>query len=282
MALLDARSRQDRGQRGGRGARGGGLPALLRSSCAKASPTTTHTRRSGRWCASARGTFRWRSSPARSRRAGRRQYRAGQAGRADAAGRGAGGARAVGGRRAAHALQLLPGRGEVVGKRLVADARVRGVLFTGSTEVARLLQRGLAGRAGERGRAIPLIAETGGQNAMIVDSSALAEQVVADVLASAFDSAGQRCSALRVLCVQHEAAERAAGHAAGRDGRTARRRPGRAAHRRRPGDRRRARAARSSSTSRRCAPRATACTRPARPLHRVRRRWPAAASCCPP
>ena len=106
------------------------------------------------------------------------------------------------------AVQLLPGEGATVGARLVADARVQGVLFTGSTEVARLLQKGIAGRVDARGRAIPLIAETGGQNAMIVDSSALAEQVVADVLNSAFDSAGQRCSALRVLCVQDDAADR--------------------------------------------------------------------------
>jgi RHH-type proline utilization regulon transcriptional repressor/proline dehydrogenase/delta 1-pyrroline-5-carboxylate dehydrogenase len=105
------------------------------------------------------------------------------------------------------ALQLVPGRGSVVGARMVADPRVRGVLFTGSTEVARILQRTVAGRVDESGRAIPLIAETGGQNAMIVDSSALSEQVVGDVLASAFDSAGQRCSALRVLCVQEESAD---------------------------------------------------------------------------
>jgi RHH-type proline utilization regulon transcriptional repressor/proline dehydrogenase/delta 1-pyrroline-5-carboxylate dehydrogenase len=106
------------------------------------------------------------------------------------------------------ALQLLPGRGETVGAALVADARVRGVLFTGSTEVARLLQRTLAGRLNPDGQPVPLIAETGGQNAMVVDSSALAEQVVQDVITSAFDSAGQRCSALRVLCVQREAAAR--------------------------------------------------------------------------
>jgi RHH-type transcriptional regulator, proline utilization regulon repressor / proline dehydrogenase / delta 1-pyrroline-5-carboxylate dehydrogenase len=105
-------------------------------------------------------------------------------------------------------LQLLPGRGETVGATLVGDERVQGVLFTGSTEVARLLQRQLAGRLSPAGRTVPLIAETGGQNAMIVDSSALVEQVVTDVLASAFDSAGQRCSALRVLCVQEEAADR--------------------------------------------------------------------------
>jgi len=105
-------------------------------------------------------------------------------------------------------LQLLPGPGETVGAALVADVRVCGVLFTGSTQVARVLQRALAGRLDGLGQPVPLIAETGGQNAMIVDSSALIEQVVGDVLVSAFDSAGQRCSALRVLCVQEDIAER--------------------------------------------------------------------------
>lgn len=104
------------------------------------------------------------------------------------------------------ALQLLPGRGETVGAALVADARVRGVVFTGSTEVARQIHRAVAGRS----PALRLVAETGGQNAMIVDSSAHLEQVVQDVLASGFDSAGQRCSALRVLCVQEEIAGRLA------------------------------------------------------------------------
>ncbi len=106
------------------------------------------------------------------------------------------------------ALHLLPGPGETVGAALVADARVQGVLFTGSTEVARLLQRTLAQRLDAHARPVTLVAETGGQNAMFVDSSALPEQVVADVLASAFDSAGQRCSALRVLCVQDDVADR--------------------------------------------------------------------------
>ncbi len=105
-------------------------------------------------------------------------------------------------------VQLLPGPGETVGARLVGDERIKGVMFTGSTDVARLLQRNIAGRLDAQGRPIPLIAETGGQNAMIVDSSALTEQVVIDVVASAFDSAGQRCSALRVLCVQEDSAER--------------------------------------------------------------------------
>ncbi|HVR52255.1 MAG TPA: L-glutamate gamma-semialdehyde dehydrogenase, partial [Pseudorhodoferax sp.] len=106
------------------------------------------------------------------------------------------------------AVQLVPGPGSTVGARMVADARVQAVMFTGSTEVARLLQRQLAARSGPTGAPVPLIAETGGQNAMVVDSSALVEQVVGDVMASAFDSAGQRCSALRVLCVQEDVAER--------------------------------------------------------------------------
>ncbi len=106
------------------------------------------------------------------------------------------------------ALQLLPGRGETVGAALVDDPRVNGVVFTGSTEVARLLQRTLSRRLTARGQVVPLIAETGGQNAMLVDSSALIEQAVADIVSSAFDSAGQRCSALRLLCVQDDAAER--------------------------------------------------------------------------
>ncbi len=106
------------------------------------------------------------------------------------------------------AVQLLPGRGETVGARLIADERVRGVMFTGSTEVAGIIQRNIAGRLDAQGRTIPLIAETGGLNTMIVDSSALTEQVVVDVVSSAFDSAGQRCSALRVLCVQEDVADR--------------------------------------------------------------------------
>ena len=101
------------------------------------------------------------------------------------------------------ALQLLPGPGETVGAALVADSRIAGVIFTGSTEVARIIQRQLATRSDDP----VLIAETGGQNAMIVDSSALSEQVVIDALSSAFDSAGQRCSALRVLCLQDDIAE---------------------------------------------------------------------------
>ena len=107
----------------------------------------------------------------------------------------------------ADALQLVPGDG-AIGGALVAAPATAGVIFTGSTEVARLIQRQLSTRLSPAGLPIPLVAETGGQNAMIVDSSALAEQVVADVLASAFDSAGQRCSALRILCLQEEIADR--------------------------------------------------------------------------
>ena len=104
----------------------------------------------------------------------------------------------------AAALQLLTGRGETVGAALVGDPRIAGVLFTGSTAVAQLINRTLALRATDA----VLVAETGGQNAMVVDSSALSEQVVADALASAFDSAGQRCSALRILCLQDDIADR--------------------------------------------------------------------------
>ncbi len=107
----------------------------------------------------------------------------------------------------ADALQLLPGDGRI-GAALVGSEKTCGVMFTGSTEVARLIQAQLASRLLPNGKPIPLIAETGGQNAMIVDSSALAEQVVFDVIASAFDSAGQRCSALRVLCLQDDVADR--------------------------------------------------------------------------
>ena len=102
-------------------------------------------------------------------------------------------------------LQFLPGDGARVGALLTADPRIAGVAFTGSNETASLIQRALAARPGP---IATLIAETGGQNAMIVDSSALPEQVVSDALLSAFGSAGQRCSALRILCVQEEIADR--------------------------------------------------------------------------
>lgn len=100
-------------------------------------------------------------------------------------------------------LHLLPGSGEVIGNQIVADPRIAGVMFTGSTETAKLIQQSLTNRPGPM---VPLIAETGGQNTMIVDSSALAEQVVIDVIQSAFNSAGQRCSALRVLFLQTDIA----------------------------------------------------------------------------
>ncbi|MBI1205729.1 MAG: bifunctional proline dehydrogenase/L-glutamate gamma-semialdehyde dehydrogenase PutA [Azospirillum sp.] len=103
------------------------------------------------------------------------------------------------------ALHLLPGDGATVGARLVSDPRIAGVAFTGSTETARLINRTLAARLGP---IVPLIAETGGQNAMIVDSSALPEQVIDDVVTSAFRSAGQRCSSLRVLFLQDDIADR--------------------------------------------------------------------------
>jgi RHH-type proline utilization regulon transcriptional repressor/proline dehydrogenase/delta 1-pyrroline-5-carboxylate dehydrogenase len=101
------------------------------------------------------------------------------------------------------ALAFLPGDGAVIGARLTADPRVDGVAFTGSTETAWAISRALAAR---NAPIASLIAETGGQNAMLVDSSALPEQVVLDVVQSAFNSAGQRCSALRVLYLQKDIA----------------------------------------------------------------------------
>lgn len=100
-------------------------------------------------------------------------------------------------------LQLLIGPGKIVGAKLVNDIRIAGVMFTGSTETAKFIEQSLANR---KGPIALFIAETGGQNAMIVDSSALAEQTVIDIAQSAFNSAGQRCSALRVLFVQEEMA----------------------------------------------------------------------------
>jgi RHH-type proline utilization regulon transcriptional repressor/proline dehydrogenase/delta 1-pyrroline-5-carboxylate dehydrogenase len=104
----------------------------------------------------------------------------------------------------ANALGLLPGDGQA-GSAIVRDPRIAGVAFTGGTDTARRIAADLAARPGP---IIPLIGETGGINAMIVDSSALPEQVTADVLSSAFGSAGQRCSSLRLLCLQEDVADR--------------------------------------------------------------------------
>ena len=104
----------------------------------------------------------------------------------------------------ADVLQLLQGPGETVAAPLVSDERIAGVAFTGSVDVAKAINRALAARDGA---IAPLIAETGGQNAMIVDSTALPEQVTDDIMTSAFASAGQRCSALRILCLQEEVAD---------------------------------------------------------------------------
>ncbi len=102
-------------------------------------------------------------------------------------------------------LHFLPGRGSVVGAAMSRSEDIAGICFTGSTDTARIIERSMAARSGAIGT---LIAETGGLNAMIVDSSALAEQVVLDAVASGFNSAGQRCSALRLLIVQEEVAPR--------------------------------------------------------------------------
>jgi len=102
-------------------------------------------------------------------------------------------------------LHCIIGSGATLGSQLMEDNRVCGVMFTGSTDTARRINQTLAARTGP---IVPFIAETGGQNAMIVDSSALPEQVVTDAITSAFNSAGQRCSALRVMFVQHDIADR--------------------------------------------------------------------------
>ena len=175
-------------------ARGRISPAPSGCPARPASATSSRCTAAASSPASRRGIFRWRSSPARSprrsppatrsspSRPSRRRWspppRCGCCSRPAIPG---------------DVLHLLPGTGETVGAPLVADPRVAGVAFTGSTETARPYQP-RRWRAAS-GPIVPLIAETGGQNAMIVDSSALAEQVVADVLTSAFDSAGQRCSA---------------------------------------------------------------------------------------
>ena len=103
------------------------------------------------------------------------------------------------------ALQCVTGLGETVGAALVAHANVAGIVFTGSTQVAKIIQRALAHKDGP---IVPLIAETGGINAMLVDSTALPEHVVDAVVQSAFRSAGQRCSALRLLCLHDEIADK--------------------------------------------------------------------------
>ena len=129
---------------------------------------------------------------------------------------------------------FLPGGGAEVGGPITSDRRVAGVCFTGSTETAQLINRTMADNLAPDA---PLIAETGGLNAMIVDSTALPEQAVRDILASAFQSAGQRCSALRMLYVQEDVADRVIEMLTGAMGRVERRRPVAAVERCRPGDR---------------------------------------------
>ena len=134
----------------------------------------------------------------------------------------------------ASALHLIPGDGRI-GAALVAHPDIAGVVFTGSTEVARSINRTLAAKDGP---IVPLIAETGGINAMIVDATALPEQVADDVVTSAFRSAGQRCSALRLLFVQDDVADRMIEMIIRRRARTWDRRPARPRHAYRTGDRR--------------------------------------------
>ena len=139
----------------------------------------------------------------------------------------------------ASALHLVPGDGRI-GAALVAHPDIAGVVFTGSTEVARSINRTLAAKDGP---IVPLIAETGGINAMIVDATALPEQVADDVVTSAFRSAGQRCSALRLLFVQDDVADRMIEMIAGAARELRIGDPARPRHPYRAGDRRRGQAA---------------------------------------
>ncbi|GAB3477541.1 hypothetical protein GCM10011496_34750 [Polaromonas eurypsychrophila] len=132
------------------------------------------------------------------------------------------------------ALQLVHGPGETVGAALVAAPGVAGVVFTGSTEVARIINRTLAAKDGP---ITQLIAETGGINAMLVDSSALPEQVADAVVQSAFRSAEQRCSALCLLCLHDSIADKVIAMIQGRGAGADCGRPGRPRHRRGSGDR---------------------------------------------
>ena len=180
-------------------------------------------------------------------RAGRGQCRDRQAGRADAADRRAGGrADAPGGHSQGRGPARARRRAGSVGGTLTAHPLLAGVAFTGSTETARMINRTLAERDGP---IIPFIAETGGQNAMIVDSSALPEQVTRDVISSAFQSAGQRCSALRVLFVQEDVADGMITMIAGAMEALKVGDPARPCDRRRPGHRRGREAGCSTSTS---------------------------------
>ena len=113
-------------------------------------------------------------------------------------------------------LHFLPGDGAAIGKVMLADRALTGVAFTGSNETASVIARALAMR--KPGPMATLIAETGGMNAMIMDLSALPEQAVRDVVASAFDSAGQRCSAARILFVQDDVAGKVINMLAGHNG----------------------------------------------------------------
>ena len=210
-------------------------------------------------CASARGTSRSRSSPARwpRRSPPATPSSPSRPSRRRSSPRSRVELLLDGGRARRRRSHLLPGTRR--GRRRGARRAIRASPASPSParpRSPRAIDRALAARDGP---IVPLIAETGGLNAMIVDARALPEQVVADVIVSAFDSAGQRCSALRVLCVQHEIAPRVLALLEGAMDELARRRSGAAGDRRRSRDRRARRATRSSATSRRCdAPRLAA------------------------
>ena len=213
-----ARRRQDLGRRHRGSSRGGGLLPLVRAACAQGLRRAARTRRDRPASATPGRSAGVACSPLSRPWNFPLAIFTGQVAAALAAGNAVAAkpaeqtplvaARAVGllieAGVPASALALLPGDG-TVGQALVNDPRIAGVAFTGGTETAQAIAQSLAARPGP---IVPFIAETGGINAMIVDSSALAEQVVTDVLTGAFGSAGQRCSALRLLCLQDDIADR--------------------------------------------------------------------------
>ena len=206
----DARQCAGRSPRGGRSPPlrgGGGAPELRRAARAQGSDRRAQ-RAQPAWARRVRLHLAVEFSPrdfhrADRRRARRRQCRGGEARGADAAHRLPRREASPCRGRAAGCAASPARSGETVGAALIRDPRIDGVAFTGGTDTGIAINRALAARDGPLVR---LIAETGGQNCMIVDSSALPEQVVDDALASAFDSAGQRCSALRVLFLQEDVA----------------------------------------------------------------------------
>ena len=249
VALLASGGRQDPRRRRRRGARGGRLLPLLRRRGAaafrrrrdrcRARParaTCSAIADAASSSASRRGTSRWRSSSARSPRRSPPATRSSPSPPSRRRSSPSAPSGFCTRRECRRRRRNWRRATATIGAALVAHPDVAGVAFTGSTEVAALINRALAAK---NGPIVPLIAETGGINAMIVDATALPEQVADDVVASAFRSAGQRCSALRLLCLQEDVADRMLAMIEGAAAELVARRPARSRDRCRAGHRRR-------------------------------------------